>query len=59
MKKWIDADELIRMVHEVPEDLKEYNIEMQKKPNFDHSSDMGKKVKKKSRPYGKKCKIKG
>jgi hypothetical protein len=35
MKKWRDADEVIKMTIEVPEDLKEYAIEMQKKPNFD------------------------
>lgn len=46
MKKWKDADEVIKMVHELPNrQLRDLNIEMQKKPNFDHHE-------KKCRDYG-------
>ena len=40
MKKWIDADKIIRMVTylEDPE-LRELEIQMQEKPNFNHSPD--------------------
>lgn len=48
MKKWIDADEVIKMTIEVPEDLKKFEEEMRKIPNFDHS-EVKKKDKKKTR----------
>ncbi|WP_290063424.1 hypothetical protein [Paraclostridium bifermentans] len=37
MKTWKDADEVVKMVHELPNrELRSLNIEMQKKPNFDN-----------------------
>ena len=48
MKKWKDADEVIKMIHELPnEKLRNIDKEMSKKPNFEHIADVGKKVKKK------------
>lgn len=48
MKKWKDADEVIRMIHELPnEKLRNIDKEMSKKPNFEHNADVGKKVKRK------------
>ena len=35
MKKWKDADEVIKMVHELPSELKDVDREMSKKPNLD------------------------
>ncbi|WP_155486227.1 hypothetical protein [Paraclostridium sordellii] len=35
MKKWTDADEVIKMIHKLPSDLKDVDREMSKKPNFD------------------------
>ncbi|WP_158534767.1 hypothetical protein [Romboutsia maritimum] len=35
MKKWVDANKVIKMVHEVPEKLQNYDREMKKKSNFD------------------------
>lgn len=35
VKVWKDANEAIKMIHEVPEKLKDYDREMQKKPKFD------------------------
>lgn len=36
MKKWKDADEVIKMIHELPnEKLRNIDKEMVKKPNFD------------------------
>ena len=37
MEKWKDANEVLKMVHELPNrQLRNIDIEMQKKPNFDH-----------------------
>lgn len=48
MKKWKDADEVIKMIHELPnEKLRNIDKEMVKKPNFEHNADVGKKVKRK------------
>ncbi|EQK46903.1 hypothetical protein LPC27_15715 [Paraclostridium bifermentans] len=48
MKKWKDADEVIKMIHELPnEKLRNIDKEMSKKPNFEHNADVGKKVKRK------------
>lgn len=35
MKKWKDADEVIKMIHELPSELRNVYREMSKKPNFD------------------------
>lgn len=35
MKKWKDADDVIKMIHELPSELKNSEKEMRKKPNFD------------------------
>ncbi|MDU6113806.1 MAG: hypothetical protein E6649_05285 [Paeniclostridium sordellii] len=35
MKKWKDADEVIKMIHELPNELKNIDKAMSKKPNFD------------------------
>lgn len=36
MKKWKDADEVIKMIHELPnENLRNIDKEMVKNPNFD------------------------
>lgn len=48
MKKWKDANEVIKMIHELPnEKLRNIDKEMSKKPNFEHNADIGKKVKRK------------
>lgn len=48
MKKWKDANEVIKMVHDLDSHkLRQLDREMSKKPNFDHIADVGKKVKKK------------
>ena len=48
MKKWVDADKIIRMVTylEDPE-LRELEIQMQEKPNFNHSLNEEEKKKRK------------
>ncbi|GAA0861735.1 hypothetical protein [Paraclostridium tenue] len=35
MKKWKDADEAIKMIHELDSELRNIEKEMSKKPNFD------------------------
>lgn len=35
MKKWKDANDVIKMIHELPSELKDVDREMSKKPNFD------------------------
>lgn len=36
MKKWKDANDVIKMIHELPnENLRNIDKEMSKKPNFD------------------------
>nr|WP_279287890.1 hypothetical protein [[Eubacterium] tenue] len=35
MKKRKDADEVIKMIHELPSELRNIEKEMSKKPNFD------------------------
>lgn len=35
MKVWKDADDVIKMIHELPNELKNIDKEMSKKPNFD------------------------
>ena len=35
MKKWKDANEVIKMIHELPSELRNTEKEMSKKPNFD------------------------
>ena len=46
MKKWKDADEVIKMIHDLEnENLRMLDREMSKKPNFDH--------------YQSKCIVKG
>lgn len=52
MKKWKDADDVIKMIHELPSELKDVDREMSKKPNFDHYVDTNKMIKKGN------CKIK-
>lgn len=49
VKVWKDANEAIKMIHEVPEKLKKTDIEMQKKPRFDHYDILSKKTKKKNK----------
>lgn len=37
MKKWKDVDEVIKMIHDLENaNLRKLDIEMRKKPNFDH-----------------------
>lgn len=43
MKVWKDADEVIKMIHELPSELRNVDREMSKKPNFEHIADVGKK----------------
>lgn len=40
-KKWIEADKVIKMVHELPQELKQYDKIMKEKPNFDKSKQKG------------------
>lgn len=48
MKKWKDADEVIKMIHELPnEKLRNIDKEMIKKPKFEHLPNVVKKVKRK------------
>lgn len=43
MKKWKDANDVIKMIHELPnENLRNIDKEMSKKPNFEHNADAGK-----------------
>lgn len=35
MKKWKYANEVIKMIHKLPSDLRNVDREMSKKPNFD------------------------
>lgn len=59
MKKWKDADEVIKMIHELPnEKLRNIDKEMSKKPNFEHIADVGKKGNCKIKPGASK-KLKG
>jgi hypothetical protein len=47
-KVWKDADEVIKMIHELEDEkLRELDREMKTKPKFDHIADVGKMVKKK------------
>lgn len=34
VKKWIDADKVISTISDIPKDLREYDIMMREKPNF-------------------------
>lgn len=46
-KKWHDANEILH-VADLPEELRKFDLEMKKKPNFDHfqsEKDKKKKVK--------------
>lgn len=36
MKVWKDANEVIKMIHELPSELKNIDREMSKKPNYDN-----------------------
>lgn len=47
MKVWKDANEAIKMIHEVPEELQKTEREMQKKPRFDKYDNKRKISKKK------------
>ena len=48
-KVWKDADEVIKMIHELPSNkLREFDKEMSKKPKFDRCVEGGQKDKKKS-----------
>lgn len=43
-KVWKDADEVIKMIHELEDKkLREYDREMIKKPNFEHLQESKKK----------------
>lgn len=35
MKKWKDADDIIKMIHELPSELRNIEKEMWKNPKFD------------------------
>lgn len=40
MKKWVDADKIIRMIADLEDHrLRELEKQMQEKPNFNHSPD--------------------
>lgn len=39
MKKWKDANDVIKMIHELPVELRNIDKEMCKKPNFEHIAD--------------------
>lgn len=48
MKKWKGADEVIKMIHELPnEKLRNIDKEMSKKPNFEHNVSTNKMIKRK------------
>lgn len=38
-KKWIEADKVIKMVHELPKELKEYDKIMKEKPKFNKNTE--------------------
>lgn len=38
-KKWVGIDKVVKMVHELPQDLKEYDRLMKEKPNFNKSKE--------------------
>lgn len=40
-KKWVEIDEVVKMVHDLPNELKEYDKIMKQKPNFDKSKQKG------------------
>lgn len=40
-KKWVEIDEVVKMVYELPNELKEYDKIMKQKPNFDKSKPKG------------------
>ena len=47
-KVWKDANEAIKMIHDIEDDkLRELDIEMRKKPKFDHIADVGNVIKRK------------
>lgn len=47
-KIWKDANEAIKMIHDIEDSkLRELDIEMRKKPKFDHIADVGNMIKKK------------
>lgn len=47
-KVWKDADEVVKMIHDLEDKkLREYDREMKIKPKFDHTTDVGKMIKKK------------
>ena len=47
-KVWKDANEAIKMIHDIEDDkLRELDIEMRKKPKFEHITDVGNMFKKK------------
>ena len=41
IKKWREIDEVVKMVHELPQKLKQYDKIMKEKPNFDKSKQKG------------------
>lgn len=48
MKKWKDADEVIKMVHDLDSHkLRQLDREMSKKPNFEHNVSTNKMIKRK------------
>ena len=48
MKKWVDADKIIRMVTDLEDHrLRELEKQMQEKPNFNHEPTADEKKKKK------------
>lgn len=47
-KVWKDANEVIKMIHDIEDSkLRELDIEMRKKPKFEHITDVGNMIKKK------------
>ena len=47
-KVWKDANEAIKMIHDIEDSkLRELDIEMRKKPKFDHIADVGNMIKRK------------
>ena len=47
-KVWKDANEAVKMIHELEDSkLRELDIEMRKKPKFEHITDVGNMIKKK------------
>lgn len=39
-KKWVEIDEVVKMVHELPKELKGYDKIMKEKPNFNKQGDV-------------------